>query len=480
MNLIDPFATRMFCAAAILLAVSLAIPMPARANPGDGTDDLETADAARRKPKKEEPPEPAPLPPEVLERLDQMQAEIDALKAGKEEADLKVDELTVTMAEEKKEQKKKEEKAKTGTKVNGWYAASLTSQFGGDHPLNFAFNEVEMNVDATAADWVSFRADLQVRPEFSDPEEQAAEHLAQEQSYENSESTFENLVGNMAEQGYAKFLLHKARRLEVTTGKFNSNLGMEPFDAVDTQFLTHSMTHLHGIARTLTGARVGMNPVDTFRMEFFVADGWNTAVDTNKVPSIGAQFRLNVPGTMDASLAAYYGEDSENVQGIQQNDVPRMTANAHARLTSMEHLRVGLEVVFGQETVEKDVAGVPEDLTERWFSGYFTVDYDPLTWLTVAARGEFFWDDQGLRLPALSFEQGGYIYGGHLASKLTLADTVFLVGEFSYKGSDRQVLTGVDGDPAKNELFVGAQLYFLFGESENEAVRSLTDVLKGK
>lgn len=483
MNLNTSVFHRLACTAALLLAVALAMPVAAQAAPGDGLEDQNTAATQRRK--KTDPPEPAPLPPEVLERLDRMQAEIDALKAAKEDADLKVDELTVTMAEQKKEQKRKDEKEKkekAGTSFKGWYAASLSSQFGGDNPVNFAFNEVELDVDAAAADWVSFKADLQVRPEFSDPEEQKA-NSGPDLNHMESELSGPGVVDHIAEQGYARFMLHKAKKLVITTGKFNSDLGMEPFDAVDTEFLSHSMTHLHGIARSLTGARIGFNPTDAVRLEAFAAQGWNVDKDGNKTPSLGAQLRVNLPGTMDASMAAYYGEDSETLDlpdgsTSVQTEVPRLTANAHARITAVKNWKLGLEVAFGQETVQKDNnSGGTDDVTARWLSSYLTADYNPIPWLTVAARGEFFSDDKGVRLPRLKFENGGYMYGAYLASKLTLTDTVFLIGECSYKGSDLEVLTGPDGDRSKYELFVGAQLYFLFGESNNDAVHSLADTL---
>jgi len=364
--------------------------------------------------------------------------------------------------------------------VAGWYSASISTQFMGQQPLNFSFNEIEMDMSAKASDWVQFEADMQVRPEAADPEESRSLPSEEfgESSFEEELESPARTLDKVVEQGFATFLLHRGTQLRLHTGKFNSGFGDEAYDTVDGKFLTHSMTFLHGVVKSLTGVKAGINIIDPLRIEIFAAEGWDINIDNNDMPALGGQVRLDIPNVLRASLSGYYGEETyrDPISGTTQADVPRLALSGSAALTAVKNLTVVLEGSFGTETVNRDGS----ELDNFWLSGYLSADYEPLSWLTIATRYELFIDDEGTRVPYLhAVAKGAILHGGYLAARLKLADRVFVAGEYNGRYASEKVLESPTGDVSHWDMFLGAQLFFRFGAVADDGKESLTHALTG-
>jgi hypothetical protein len=429
----------------------------------------------------------APVAPTEIEQdIKLLKEQVEALTRGKGDDEKRISDLEVILLEQQarlkvlqdsEDKKKQDKKKKEGAGYSGWYSASFSTSFGKKDPVNFSFNEVELDVVGKAADWIEFRADLQVRPESADPEEhrEIADPMLVDTGDQGLTGVY--LLDHVAEQGYAKFTFWKPWEFTAELGKFNSNFAKEAFDAVENGFLTHSLTFLHGVVQQLAGAKVGISPVPQLRIELFAAQGWNQNIDDNRLPSFGGQVRVNIDGLLEAGLAGYYGQEEFFLSGQVQN-VPRIAINAHAKLTPVDALAITLEGAWGQQIItEGKGTATAKDITSRWYSGYLTVDFEPISWFDLGLRYELFKDVQGAVLPNLLFKTGGLVHGPSLAARVRLAEKVLFALEANGKFSDEKVLTNPDNKLGKYELFLGAQLYFKFGEGQEEVGRNLTEAL---
>ncbi len=286
----------------------------------------------------DDPPADAPMAP-TDERLLNLDIQVEILQQRQTADRKRIEELESELV--KKNSKAGGKKAS----ILGFYSASLTSSFSEKAPLDFSLNEMEVNVGANATDSMEFRADLQVRAEAADPEENRHSETSSSGDPVDHLSG-RRLLDNIAEQGYLALTLYKPLGLKIQVGKFNSEFSMDPFDQVDGNLISHTLANLHGIVRSSTGGKLGVNLIPELRVEFVVAEGWNLNLDNNSVPSFGGQVRLKVPGTIEAGLSGYYGKDnvgaSLNMSNFSiDNEAPRAAITglcADNRLPWMEDL----------------------------------------------------------------------------------------------------------------------------------------------
>ena len=412
-------------------------------------------------------------PPTTTRRPDpevqSLKKDLDALREAQEQTRKELDEVRKELDEEKKLREEEDNDATASL----WYAGSMASRFNKQDPINFGFNEIEANVEATLGDWVRVRTDIQIRPDTVDPEEQRTHSDLLQQGNEQTPGRF---IDQMAEQGFVEITLHRGTRTSVTTGKFNPNLGLEPQDTKDGAFLSHSSTFLHGIVRSLTGVRFGISPVPAFRIEVFAAEGWNTNLKDNKMPAFGGKLDLDLPEKLTAQASFYWGKEFRSFGDAES---PRLTADANLILHAIPHTRLGLEVAYGQEEVTSSAGKLLESF---WLSGQLYGEVDPISWITVGARYEAFYDHQGSRHQVLTSGSGGHVHGGMLAARFKLADRLQLGTEFATRYSSQKVAAynGFSVGPANLEMFLGAQLFFTMGDVKDDGRPSLARKLFGK
>jgi hypothetical protein len=419
------------------------------------------------------------------ERLKNLDEQLETLQQSQAADRKRIEELEKELARQKKEKEEAAKKKEGGKKATilGFYAASMTSTFSEKAPLDFSLNEMEVDVGANATDWLEFRADLQVRTEAADPEENR--HAETSESNPVDMLYGRRLLDNIAEQGYMAISLYKPMDLKIHVGKFNSQFSMDPFDQVDGNLISHSLTNLHGIVRSLTGAKVGLSPIPEVRLEVVAAEGWNINLDNNGVPSVGGQVRLNLPGSLEAGVSGYYGKDvagaSTDPSGtFQDSDVPRAAISGFARVTAFPGWKIAAEGCWGTQEVTIGTGDTATKRDENWFGGSIKVDHEPASWFTLALRYEIFGDDKGTILPtAVVFPTGVQLHGPAVGARIKIAGQVYLMTELNAKFSNEDVLTKPNGDFGQYELFFGSQLLFRFGDVPDDGKKSIADVMTG-
>lgn len=171
-------------------------------------------------------------------------------------------------------------------------------------------------------------------------------------------------------------------------GKFVTMHGAEVIEAKDNWNFSRSLLFGYAIPFTHTGVRAGYQFFDGLSGYLGLVNGWDNVKDNNKSKSIEGALAWGPSDKLSFNLAGMYG--------------PEQTSNDHSQRALIDFLAtykpfekwtLMLNADYGHE---EDAVASGKDGSWSGVAGYLR--YDPLSWLSLISRTEFFSDRQGLRV----------------------------------------------------------------------------------
>lgn len=182
--------------------------------------------------------------------------------------------------------------------------------------------------------------------------------------------------------GTAEFDVGPGLTLDV--GKFVTIAGQEVIETRDNWNYSRSLLFTWAIPFYHFGARVTVPFTSAVTGSLLVVNGWNNVVDRNDGKTLGLQLVLKPSERFTGSLNYLVGPEQ-----VSSNSNYRHMVDLVALVTPIDPLQLGVNVDLGYEP--NAVAG--EDVS--WMGAALTARYAVREWLALAARGEWYRDEDG-------------------------------------------------------------------------------------
>jgi hypothetical protein len=297
---------------------------------------------------------------------------------------------------------------------------------------NFNINEARLTFQKNAAP-VGFRVDLA---------------YGQTMDFVNNNSYLGNQVSlKNVEQAYLTAVIPIGSGLTVNAGKMVTHMGGEVIETLGNINYSRSLLFTLAIPYAHDGVCAEYTWSPQFSTNLYVYNGWNTAVDNNTDKTLGAE----ITWTPDSVF-----NFTENFIGGAEESAPDATAKRYVfdsifNLQATNALFLTLDADYGQESHTVDGFAVWKGAA---LTGKYTID----TISAIAARGEFYYDQNGfttgtlqkLKEVTVTYE---YKFGGSLVTRL----------EYRYDWSNVSTFEDSMGNFTKNNqstLLIGSVYSF--------------------
>ena len=188
-------------------------------------------------------------------------------------------------------------------------------------------------------------------------------------------------------EGYLSYVAPLGKGLRIDFGKYVTYHGAEVIEAIDNPNYSRSLLFNYAIPFTHTGVKVSYPFADTLTATFHVVNGWDNSTDNNKAKS----YMLNIGYTPAEQLVLVvnYMTGPEKADNNRDN---RTLVDLVATIKPIKPLSIILNYDDAQEDHSATSGG-----TAKWsgFSGI--VKYDINDTYSIAVRGEYFDDKDGVR-----------------------------------------------------------------------------------
>lgn len=174
----------------------------------------------------------------------------------------------------------------------------------------------------------------------------------------------------------------------IKIGKFVTMHGAEVIEAKDNWNFTRSLLFGYAIPFTHTGIRAGYQFFETISGYLGINNGWDNVKDNNKTKSVEGALAWAASDKLSFNLAGMYG--------------PEQTSNDHSQRGLIDFLATYKPFEKWTFMLNADYAHEEDAITKgkdgAWSGVAAYVRYDPLNWMSIISRTEFFSDRKGLRV----------------------------------------------------------------------------------
>lgn len=187
----------------------------------------------------------------------------------------------------------------------------------------------------------------------------------------------------LLQQAYVGYRIPIGAGLNVQAGLFLSPIGAEGMNVRDNWFYSRSNL-FYGFPFYHTGIRLSYPVTPELTLYAWAINGWNTVLDNNDEKSILVTASLSV-GPVAANLS--YLSGIERPEGAPEGRAWRHVFDLNATITPVDWLGLQGQLTAGFE---------PNNFgTSAYAAGALAVRVQPIDWLFVSARGDFFWEGLG-------------------------------------------------------------------------------------
>ena len=246
--------------------------------------------------------------------------------------------------------------------------------------------------------------------------------------------------------------------LTVWIGKFATLHGAEVIESYMNWNASRGLLFNNAIPFTHTGIRAFYNWLDgKVTTGLGLVNGWDNVIDNNNFKDIEAMVKWTPSENFSIAQNFMVGSQIVEDQGDMRylfdtvatwvplpNDLPK--------LTLMANFDYGTEERLGK--ISPALEGGPAD----WQGYALYAKYDLYDWLTLAARWEQFWDDQGARTGTAALNQ---LWEMTYTADFKVYKNLLTRLEYRHDNADSK--TAFDGGTAQNQDTVGASFIYLFG-----------------
>jgi len=247
--------------------------------------------------------------------------------------------------------------------------------------------------------------------------------------------------------------------VQLKAGKIATLMGLEVIEDVVNPNLSEGNLFVYVENFTNTGLRVDLKPAAQVDVQLAVFNGWDVVEDNNSKKSVMGRLGLTPTATTTIGLLGYVGNEKTAVAGVtpsgnRYGGEVLLTQKAGSKTT------VVLQGDYGEES---DALGPGR--TAKWWAlgGWVTYDVSPA--LSVALRGDYVDDKDGVRTSGVlgyPANPGNQFGSGTLTLNLKRWDSALLRPELRYDRSNLEAFTDSDGHPHKDQLTFALGVSYLF------------------
>lgn len=260
------------------------------------------------------------------------------------------------------------------------------------------------------------------------------------------------------QEAFAEIKVPVGTGLTVWVGKFATLLGAEVIENYLNWNSSRSLLFNNSIPFTHTGARAMYSWMDgKVTTAIGVVNGWDLAIDNNKVKDIEAQIKwipndnFNiVQNFMVGSQVIDDRSDNRWILDTVATWVP--LPEDMPKLTLMANYDYGTEERLGKTSPARE--GGPAD----WQGYALYGKYDYNDWLTFGVRWEQFWDDQGVRTGAAALNQ---LWEMTYTADIKVYQNLLTRLEYRHDHADSSAT--FDRGTENHQDTIGASVIYLFG-----------------
>jgi len=188
-------------------------------------------------------------------------------------------------------------------------------------------------------------------------------------------------VWKYLQQAWVAYEIPVGRGLIVDAGIFLSPIGPEGI-AVKDQWNWSRSSLFDGLPFYHTGLRLTYDFTDRLVVSLQVYNGWNNVVDNNPQKSLAAQLTYSIPDKLTFQFLYFTGVERD--PGSPEGAPWRHLFDTYLVLYPLKWLSLLVHVNGG---VEPNAFG-----TSGWAAAALYARFQPLKWMYIALRGDFFWE----------------------------------------------------------------------------------------
>jgi hypothetical protein len=305
-----------------------------------------------------------------------------------------------------------------------------------DNSINLDVAELVLQIAATKPNDAGFRVDVAAGnsiPQVSKAQDQAV-------------SAFD------LQQAFASYIAPIGSGLRFDVGKYVTHTGYEVIEGYDGYNDNYSRSILFGYAIpfTHTGLKASYTFSSAVAAMFGVVNGWDLVRDNNHSKSLTAQLALTPVAPLSVLLNWIGGPELPN-----DNHSNRNLFDVVATLKPTTKLTLGVNGDYGKEN-GTSLVNLGSDAIWKGIAGYATLAVTDK--FSVAARGETFHDDGGVRLGTGT---KAILSEGTFTPTYKFTDHVLVRGEVRYDKANQPILAK-QGTLSDKQTTVGGNVIFVY------------------
>jgi len=255
------------------------------------------------------------------------------------------------------------------------------------------------------------------------------------------------------QEAYAVYNVDIGNGLTLKGGKFVTLVGNEVIEPWNNPTFSRSYMFTFAAPFTHTGGYATYPVTDMVSLTAGGVIGWDNVFDNNSAPSAIGQVAIDPSEYVDLSVSGTFGPE----QTCQPNPGVLPTLQGQGCDSNMRGL---LDVVLGVNPMEdvgmsfnfewaseSEASQINPGRHAQWIGASGTVWYDFLDCFQIATRGEWFQDQQGVRLAAT--DPSGNVIGTTVwevtfDAKAMISEHMYVRTEYRYDGSPDQIFTATN------------------------------------
>jgi Putative beta-barrel porin-2, OmpL-like. bbp2 len=248
------------------------------------------------------------------------------------------------------------------------------------------------------------------------------------------------------QQAFGSYIVPVGRGLRVDIGKFVTPVGYEVIEGFDGFNDQYSRSFMFGLGMPFThiGMKISYSFTDKIAAMVMVANGWDVAADNNAAKSFGAQLALT-PSARWTLLVTYLGGPERDNDDRDFRHFIDLVAQwrPHWRVTAGANLDWGFEqngVAPPAPMTAAASTNAANATHGQWMGAVLYLRVMPHKRFAINARGEAFWDRDGLRSGTAQL-----LWGATLTPEFRVSDWFILRAEGRIDVSDQPVFERFDG-----------------------------------
>ncbi len=302
---------------------------------------------------------------------------------------------------------------------------------------SFNISNVEIAIENTPAEWVTFRTDLDFGRDAK--------------LVNGTENWAVGEIFNL-QQAYVALKAPVGNGLTFKVGKFVTMHGNEVLEGWANNNISRSLLFNYAIPFTHTGIMANYSFADWITLDVGVVNGWNSVVDINNGKSMHAQLTIKPTEKLTWILGGSVGPETAG-----SDRTIRTLIDSTLSYQALENLTLAINYDFGRDGGLGGTAGIADWQGVALYAHWKASDFFGLSF-----RGEYYDDDVGTLGAPTGVAASGKLFEGTVTTHFYLADGLDLRFEYRHDHGNAASFLRGNGASRRFQDTVASQLVYAF------------------